>query len=227
MACGVSGVGQAGAACALDDKPTAPENASIVARSRVATTYTFTSTTLVFTGDRHADVERHAIAASLAMPLRDRLVLEVSAGVLPYGTLVVDGQHYTYDPSALGAASLTWKALTEARIRPFVLTGLTLAKLLGSTHSASAPDAGFNAIDVRATLLVGKHFGDRFSAFAIGRAFGGPIWWHVENESVNGTDLYHYQAGLGAALSFGDVGLFGEAIPFGERAVTAGVTASL
>jgi hypothetical protein len=226
LACGVSGVGQAGTACSLDDTP-APENASIVARSRVAMAYTFTSTTLVFTGDRHADVERHAIAASLAMPVRDGLALEVSAGLLPYGTLVVDGVRHEYDPSFLGAASVTYRVLREQRIVPFVLAGLTLATLLGSTHSAVAPDAGFNAIDVRGTLVVGKHFGEKFSAFALGRAFGGPIWWRVEGESVNGTDLYHYQAGLGAALSLGDISLFVEGIPFGERAVTGGVSGAL
>jgi hypothetical protein len=217
-ACGVSGVGgQAGVACSLDQ----PE------AQRVTAAYTFTSTALSFSGERRADVERHAVAASLAIPFRKTWVFEGSIGVLPIGSLALNHVNYTFNPSFLAALSATYRLLPEKGALPFIFLTGTLAGLVGSTRAQDASTQDFDALDLRIGAVVGKHVTPHGSAYLAGRAFGGPVSWRVEGSTVNGTDVYHYQVGLGAAYAFGPAHVFVEGIPLGERAITAGFGAAL
>lgn len=212
-ACGVSGVGgQASAACALE----LPDS------KRVSAAYTYTSTALTFTGDQRADVSRHAVSASMSFPWGKKLVFEGAIGGLAGGTLTLNHVDYSFRPGFLIGASATYLLVKEGKWIPSVLASATLAGLFASTSASSDRTQDFNAFDLRVGAAAGKHLTSDWSLFVLGRAFGGPIYWRVAGESVQGTDRYHYQAGLGTAYSMGPAFLFAEGIPLGERAVSVG-----
>ena len=61
------------------------------------------------------------------------------------------------------------------------------------------------------------------SPYAVGRVFGGPVYWAYQGEDVTGTDTHHYQLGAGlTVVAFGRVNVFAEGVPIGERSFAAG-----
>jgi hypothetical protein len=75
-------------------------------------------------------------------------------------------------------------------------------------------------------LAAGYTFLDALSPYAVVRVFGGPVFWHYQESSVIGTDLYHVQLGAGLAWRIkGKVDLFMKGVPLGERAITGGIAA--
>jgi hypothetical protein len=216
-ACGVSGVGgQATAACALE----------MAVERRISAAYTFTSTALSFDGERRADVTRHAVSTSVSFPIGKRLVLEGAMGALGGGSLKMNSVDYTFNPGFLVGASATYLFVREGKYTPMVLGSATLAGLFASTRGSSVATQDFDAFDLRVGASAGKHLTEPWTVFAIARAFGGPVLWHVDGVAVTGTDRYHYQAGLGTAYSLGPAHVFAEGVPLGEQAFTVGAGAA-
>ncbi len=113
------------------------------------------------------------------------------------------------------ALSRTW--IEETSRTPFLSTSFKLAaSYIPVVGQANASD-GLFAMDLRASLTVGKTIGDVFTPYLSVRAFGGPIlWMRVDGLSV-GTDRYHVQVALGASLH----------VPLGDgRTLTATIDAS-
>lgn len=72
-------------------------------------------------------------------------------------------------------------------------------------------------------MSTSKRLGDVPSPYAVVRAFGGPITWQYQGQSVTGTDGHHYQVGAGLTLVLARaVNLFVEGVPLGERSLAAG-----
>ena len=76
---------------------------------------------------------------------------------------------------------------------------------------------------MRAGAVAAMTFGRLLTPYALARAFGGPVLWRYNGARINGTDVHHYQLGAGLALLLRRrIDLFAEAIPLGERGLSAG-----
>ncbi|HEU4537524.1 MAG TPA: hypothetical protein VFS00_25570 [Polyangiaceae bacterium] len=203
--------------CNLSDAP--------VARPlvRVGTSYAFTSTTVLFGRGRRADLVRHAGFVSAELPVGERGALSVSTGVVVAGHLDDGSRRFHLGPGFAHAVGGSYRLVDGRGAAPLVM----LTGAFSFTHAATrggGESPWLTAFDLRAGALVGKTIADVVTPYALGRAFGGPIFWRFAGEGVIGTDLYKYQAGAGvAARLFGKrVDAFVEGVPFGERGVAAG-----
>ena len=92
-----------------------------------------------------------------------------------------------------------------------------------SGNAGAADNVSYEAFDLRVGALVGTTIFEVLSPYAVGRAFGGPVFWRYQGASVTGTDAHHFQVGGGVTLLVARrVSLFAEGIPLGERAAAAG-----
>lgn len=201
---------------------------------RMAATYGFTSTTLLFGKGRRADLTRHALLAGIEAPLASRLSFFAGAGGIVSGELVHGAARAEAGPGASGYAGIGWRAFAGTGSLPFVQLTLTLS----ATHMLTrenglttdgrliAPErARYTAADLRGGAIIGKTFAGAVTPYAALRAFGGPIDYVYDGADVRGTDLYKYQVGggLSVALAKGRLDLFAEGIALGERGVSAGL----
>jgi hypothetical protein len=194
-------------------------------QGRVFASWSFTSTTIRFGGDRRADLTRHAVFAGAEVPLGKRLSSTIGAGAVLAGTLERNDQRFELAPGQTGFASLGWRAIdqdTEGRW-PFLQLTATLSAT--RTHAGGA---SFTAFDLRAAAIAGRTIERVFTPYFVARAFGGPIYWRIDGDDVTGTDRYKYQFGGGfsVALPSRVLDFFVEGIAFGERGLAAGVGSS-
>jgi hypothetical protein len=124
----------------------------------------------------------------------------------------------------IAGASFSALALAERDLRPFVLASFSFAYSV--THGDPAGDAigrsQYTGRDLRLGLAVGKSFGPA-RVYAAGRVFGGGFRWEGTTPPLSGGDSHQYQLGGGAAFDLpGRVDLLVEAMPIGERSLTAG-----
>jgi hypothetical protein len=134
--------------------------------------------------------------------------------------VIVDGTAEGADVEPGGGVSVggSYLAAFETPRRPFVQVSLSLA---GSTTRAGGER--LTAVDGRVGVMVGKTLLDRLTVFAGARVFGGPVFWTVDGESVWGGDAHHYTLGAGAILRLpGQIDVFGEIMPLGERSFSVG-----
>jgi len=219
LACGASGPGGVGVAgCSLEEHAEATR-----AHWRVGAGYAFTSTAIRLSGDRRADEVRHSAAATLDYRPTSRVTIQLGVGAVLGGS--IDARH-DVDPGFAAIAGVSWRAVDATGARPFVLLGAQLAASATTTHER-APNAsavGYEAFDLRLGAASGWVIARTLSAYAIARAFGGPIFWRVAGEAVTGTDVYHYQLGAGLAVVLARAfDLYVEGVALGERGVTAGL----
>ncbi len=221
-ACGASGPGGVGVAgCSLEDhaEQTRPW-------WRTGAGYGFTSTSIRLSGDRRADEARHAAVATLDVRPTSRVTLQLGLGALLGGGIDLGPARHDFDPGFAVVAGASWRVVDAAGARPFVLLGTQIAFSASTTHErgiAGAPAVGYEALDVRLGAAAGYVIARTLSAYALARAFGGPIFWRVAGEAVTGTDVYHYQVGAGLALVVARrFDLYVEGAPLGERSVAAG-----
>jgi hypothetical protein len=110
---------------------------------------------------------------------------------------------------------VSWLVLDQGAYTPFVQLSGSIA-----FSAMKAALGAYEALDARVGVAAGYTFFDRLTPYLTARAFGGPVFY---GGSV-GTDLFHYQVGLGfvVGLPWG-LDLSAELIPLGEQRVTAGV----
>lgn len=217
-ACGGSGPGGTGM-CTLDlgGKGDAPE----LPAPRVSTSVGLTDTTILFGDGRRAAMKRAAIFGTFALPVGPRLAFESSVGGFAAGELRTPARKVSLGPGVVTALGLSVRAVDGQGSRPLVVVGATLS---ATYAQGDRPDRNTEAYDLRATVMVGKTLWRAFTPYALGRVFGGPIWFHWDDGSlVRGTDLYKYQLGAGLSLSFAPVDVFAEVTPLGERTLAAGL----
>ncbi len=101
-------------------------------------------------------------------------------------------------PGWLAGAGLSRQWLAQDGWRPFLRNSFTLAASGGGDTGGGA----MLALDLRAGVDSGWHLGAGFEAFAVGRVFGGPVWWWRPGQATQlGGDAWHVQLGAGAAWS--------------------------
>jgi len=208
--------------------------------ARLSASYAFTSTTILFGSGRRADLTRHAVFGELQVPLTRSGAITglVGAGGIAGGHLVHGAARDTVGPGFAGAIGVAGRVYDGRGWLPFLQLTATLSvthmgtrtddlgtRTDGSTSAAGPSSPTFTAGDLRAGVIAGKTFGDAFTPYITARAFGGPIAWRYDGESVTGTDLYKYQVGGGLSLALFQrrLDVFAEGIAFGERGLAAGV----
>jgi hypothetical protein len=195
------------------------------ARWRAGLTVGGFSTTINFQSVR-ADLAEQSVIASLGHHFGTRFGLMGALGAIVGGHATTGGVRGDVGAGVVASATASWLAIYEGARTPFLLATFTLG---GSRTTAVTDDgtrAALSAFDGRVAVLVGKSFGPVVPALGA-RAFGGPVSWRAGGESVVGGDVHHY--GVGGSLTVrlpARCDLFAEAMPFGERSLSAGLTYS-
>ncbi len=214
-ACGASGGGAAGiSGCSLEEHE---EDARL--KWRVGADYSFTSTSLHFDSGLHVSQERNTSLVTLDYrPIR-RVTVEIGAGPFLGGSIMASSVRYAMAPGFASVVGASWRVVDASGAIPFVL--LTSQISFGS--SSTPGSVAYDALDLRVGAAVGTTFWDVLTPYVVGRAFGGPIYWHYQGAAVVGTDDHHWQVGAGFSLRLGRrVDLFAEGVPLGELGVSAG-----
>jgi hypothetical protein len=194
---------------------------------------TYTNTALLFSGDSipargRATQTRNVASIVLEARPSPRVALQFAGGGLLGGTLDYRDRNYALQPGLALAVAASYVLVVPTRVRPFVVGGAQLAMLATETARTrvTVPErTSYTAFDLRLTAAAGYRVANAFSPYAVGRIFGGPIFWRVDGAAARGTDLYKYQLGLGASLTpHKSIALFAEGIFVGERGVTAGIS---
>jgi len=215
-ACGVSATGVA--SCSL-----AEHREAMRARWSIGATGTYTDTALRFDGSLRAAQTRAAVLALLAYLPAPTLALEVGVGASFAGGLTLpDGEH-AFLPGPSASFGSAWRVLAAASY--FALLTAVLSFSANRTEHSADANATYTAFDLRLGGEFGFNIASVFHPYALARVFGGPVYWRYAGEAVTGTDIHHYQLGLGAALNLpARLALFAEGVPLGERAVSGGVS---
>jgi hypothetical protein len=218
-ACGVSASGVSSCSLAEHDEAVRPHWA-------VGVSGLYTVTRLRFSGSSYADQVRYATLASLAYLPTPKLVLQVGAGVAFGGSLTLPDGKYEFSPGPTGVLGADYQIFDDGRYFLVLTSGLSFA--FARTHLGSERSVGYEAFDLRVGAELGVELGRVFRPYALGRAFGGPVFWRYQGDAVDGTDTHHYQFGVGASVRLAKAfNLFAEGVPLGERAVSLGVGLAL
>jgi hypothetical protein len=152
----------------------------------------------------------------LGYRLRPALSVQLALGAVVDGSMQPEGGA-AVDVGAGPAVTVgvTWLALYEQRLRPFVALSAS-----GGVSTASTATTRVTAVDFRAGVAVGKTFLDRVTVYLSGRVFGGPVFW----QDATGGDVHHYALGGGARVALpAQLDLFVEVSAVGEQSLNAGL----
>ena len=175
--------------------------------------------------DQQLGIEQASLIARAERQLGTRFAAGVSVGSILGGSLRIPNMG-TVDLGVgwTAGASFAALALAEKEVRPFLLASVSFAYTV--THGDPAGTIGrsqFTGRDIRLGLAVGKSFGP-VRAYAAGRVFGGGFRWEGTAPPLSGGDTHLYQLGAGAAFQLpAHFDVLVEAMPLGERSLTAGV----
>jgi hypothetical protein len=169
---------------------------------------------------------KQAVTVSLDRRIGDRWTVSGMLGATTVGTLDAYGQSFALSPGPLLTVAASYRALDEGTVAPFVLLTGSLGASISWTSTSQAGQTAqpMTAVDGRVGVVAGKTIAHVVSPYLVARAFGGPIVWSNAGASVVGTDVYHYQLGVGAVarLPGGRFDLLVEGVPLGERALVGG-----
>jgi hypothetical protein len=209
--------------------------------ARLAASYAYTSTTILFGDGRRADLTRHAVFGAVQIPLTrsGALSAQIGAGGILGGELTHGAAHDTIGPGFAAFSGVAWRVVDGHDAIPFVQLTATLSmthaltrtddrgtRTDGTTSPSAQPETPrFTALDLRLGAIAGTTIASVLTPYVTARAFGGPVAWRFDGADVTGTDLYKYQLGGGLALALFDrrLDLFAEGIALGERGLAAGI----
>jgi hypothetical protein len=213
-ACGVSASGVSSCTLAEHLEQTRPHWA-------IGASALYTSTRLRFSGDLYGDETRWAALGVFAWLPSPALVLQAGLGVAIDGALRLPEGEYDFSPGPIASLGLDWRAWQSGPW--FALLTSTLSASVARTQLPGSPAETYAAFDLRLGGQFGVELARLLQPYALARVFGGPVFWKHGGEDVSGTDTHHVQLGAGLALRLGARGnLFVEAVPLGERALSAG-----
>jgi hypothetical protein len=218
-ACGVS-TADGVAACSLAEHEEATRP-----RWHVGASGIYPSTAIEFGGGLRTPETRAAALASVLYQPTPRVTLQAGMGATFGGGLETPTGRYNFSPGPTAEIGGSWRVVDGGR--PFVILTSLLSFSAATTHLAGsdAGHAGYEAFDLRLGALAGVTLWKRLSLYALGRVFGGPVFWKYQGASVTGGDTHHYQVGAGVTwLVVRRFGLFAEGVPLGERALAAGLS---
>ena len=185
-----------------------------------------TRTALRFDSTVRADQTRGLVLGEVAYLPTKTLGLEAGAGVALDGSLETGGATHDFSPGPAAVVGIAFRLLDEPRY--FAHLTSQVSAVWSRTQHDSDPSVPYSAYDLRLGGELGLNLAEILHPYLVGRVFGGPVFWRYRGESVTGTDIHHYQLGLGVGIALaGRVALLAEAIPLGEQALSLGLSASL
>ena len=160
--------------------------------------------------------------------LQPRLTLQAGAGIANAGQLRIgDTTTINVQPGPLAVVAGAYRVSDGLGTSPFVLLTGALSFSTAETQGAAAVDrTRLTALDARFGLSVGKLFLNRLAPYVTARAFGGPVYWRYLGQRRLGTDLYHFQVGLGLVVRMKQIDSFVEINPLGARSFSSGLAYS-
>ncbi len=174
--------------------------------------------TLINVGDLgQLSLEEAALGISFERRLSPSITFQVNAGGIAYGSL----SGTRFEGGFLGVAA-SFSVLEQKRFIPFVILGAALS----FSHAPLPNRMRLYAGDVRGSVTAGYTFLERFTPYAVGRLFGGPVALvdHAQHTITWGTDAYHFQLGVGlVVLLTAGFDFSFEIVPLGEQRVSAGL----
>ena len=179
------------------------------------------STTIRFSG-RDVDFDERTLQASLDYRVLQTVGISFGVGAILDGNLRFNNMDFDIKAGVAGTVAVSWLALPEAEVRPFLLVGVGFG-----ASTTEAGDERLTALDLRGSVVIGKTFFDTLTPYLVGRVFGGPVKWTIAGASVTGGDTHHYTVGVGATLRISGLDVFAEVLPLGERALNVGLGWSL
>jgi hypothetical protein len=197
-------------------------------RWRVGVSGVFTSTVLNFSSTLQTGETRYATLAEVAYAPTSRLSLNAGLGAAFGGRLLAPDGAHDFSPGVAAGLGASYRIVDGATPlgHGFLLASGVLSYTGATTQlGTNGAHVAYDALDLRAGVAVGFTWLRVLSAYAVGRLFGGPVFWSYHGASELGTDTHHYQVGGGLALLIARrVDLFAEGVPLGEQAVAAGAS---
>lgn len=164
------------------------------------------------------------VMATITHTLKKGWSARASGGILLGGDIEGGEESFTVHPGFLVSGQMARLLRPAEGWKPFVSTALSLSF---SHSSAGAPDTDpfpLNAIDLRLSLTAGYSLWRFWHPYLSARAFGGPVFWTYQGESVAGSDQHFYQLALGSTFTLpGGIALYLEGAPAGERSLSGGI----
>lgn len=183
--------------------------------------------TLSFTGDRELDISQLAVSASVGQAWPSRVSLRASIGVVIDGSLEGEGRSYDIGPGFIVAASVAKQWIAGDW---FVTSSFSMSASRTTTTETQpgAPRETLIAVDLaRGGVIAGRSFG-LVSPYVLARAFGGPVFWELDDMDVWGTDVHHFQIGAGASLTTeSGLSVVLDVAALGEQAASLGMSLRL
>lgn len=177
---------------------------------------------LLFGSGRRARIEETSVVASGAwLPARN-LSVQLAAGAVLDGHLSLAGTTHDVSPGPLVSASVARRFAFGEGERWFVIASGTLATSVVWTQAPGGARTTLNAWDGRAGASAGVALGSWLRPYVLARAFGGPVFWRINDAAATGTDAHHFQLGAGTNVILGRFSLQAEASLVGEQAVSLG-----
>lgn len=172
---------------------------------------------LIFTGAQLLDLEEAAVGFAFERRLSAKVTVQVSLGGIVYAR--IDGEPLR---GLFVGGGASWAIVPQKGAIPFIMLALSIAA------SFAGPERGASqalyALDFRGSVTAGYTLGKRWTPYAVGRIFGGPVVLVDRADTRVGTDIYHFQLGAGLVVGLpGGFDLSAELIPLGEQRVSAGV----
>lgn len=163
--------------------------------------YGFFRTDVSFDGhESDAKMGAHMVVLTGTTPLSKDWSLSAILGATLGGQLVFSSSDTTH---AIGQGAVVGVAferqwLPQTASSPFLSTGFKLAASF--SPSVGHANEELLAIDLRASVTVGKTLAGLLTPYLSARVFGGPIIWLRRSQTLWGTDRYHVQLALGMTL---------------------------
>lgn len=172
---------------------------------------------LVFGGE-HVSLEQMAVSASFDYRLSRRWTLSAAGGGVLGGRLDTAAGPVVMGGGGVGSLAASFIALEQGTYWPFIMLSAS-----ASVSAVQAQPTTWVGVDARLGVAVGYTFFQRLTPYLTGRVYGGPALWRGEV----GTDLFHWQAGLGVVVGLPwGLDLSVEVVPLGEKRLTAGLGVS-
>ena len=201
----------------------------------IGTAYGWFDTTVNFsTLDGPFDMSAQMLVATVSTPLDADWSLTGLVGSILRGHLGISrsepASQLAMSPGGVVGVSLQRTWIPQTALAPFLSTSFKLA--CSFVPRVGQQQEPLLALDLRASITVGKTIANVVTPYLSARLFGGPIVWFRQSQTVWGTDIYHAQLAVGVTLeiplSSGTALIMSlDASPLLERSVSASMTLAL
>ena len=163
-------------------------------------------------------LDEAAVGASFERRISSKVTLQLNAGGILLGHL------FNASPAFQGGfigGGASFNVVDQKGMIPFLMLGASISVSVAGYPGGN--NSRLIAGDIRGSVTTGYSDG-RWTPYLVGRVFGGPVILTQPSGTSLGTDLYHFQLGLGLVVSLPkgfDLSL--ELVPLGEQRVSAGV----